>query len=154
MKSNTAELTQSPATNSAGQAAKAGLASASRPKGRARMPEAELIVHRDNDVTIVELRPDTFGQAAAVEQTARDLFDLIEKGGAKKILLDFASVNFLSSQALGVLLTVRLKAAKVGATLVLANVRARFGEILALTNLDKMFAIFDDRAAAIAHLRK
>jgi anti-sigma B factor antagonist len=116
------------------------------------MPSS-LNVENTGDVTVVGFTSESLSQAAAVEQTAKELYAVVEQDGARKVVIDFANVSFLSSQALGMMLTLRLKAAKTGAALVLANVRSRFGEILALTNLDKLFTIFDSREAALGHLR-
>lgn len=118
------------------------------------MADSSLNVETVGDVTVIGFTADGLSQAAGVEQTARELYAVVEQSGAKKFLVDFANVNFLSSQALGMMLTLRLKAAKIGAALVLTNVRARFGEILSLTNLDKLFTMFDTRQAALDHLAK
>lgn len=111
-------------------------------------------VQKSGDVSIVALSPESLAQPLAVEQTARELYAVVEQNRATKVLIDFEDVDFLSSRALGMMLTLRLKAAKAGAELVLANVRTRFGEILRLTNLDKLFTIFDSRQAALMHLQR
>lgn len=117
------------------------------------MAAQNLTIVTDSGITTIEFRPDSFAGALEVEKTGKELYAAVEKGDSKKLILDFGNVDYLSSVGLGVLLTLRMKAAKVGAAAVLANVRARFGEILSLTNLDKLFTIFDSRDAAQAHLR-
>lgn len=117
------------------------------------MAAPNLTIVSEGGITSIDFRPDSFAGALEVEQTGKDLYAAIEKGDSKKFILDFGNVDYLSSVGLGVLLTVRMKAAKVGAAVVLANVRSRFGEILTLTNLDKLFTIFDTRDAAEANLR-
>ena len=67
-----------------------------------------------------------------------------------KILLNFMNVEFLSSAALGKLITLdkKLKAAK--GQLKLSSIRPEIYEVFAITRLNKLFDIHDDEADALA----
>ena len=79
----------------------------------------------------------------------RELFELVEQKRTK-ILLNFMNVEFLSSAALGKLITLdkKLKAAK--GQLKLSNIRPEIYEVFAITRLNKLFDIHDDEADALA----
>ena len=79
----------------------------------------------------------------------RELFELVEQKRTK-ILLNFMNVEFLSSAALGKLITLdkKLKAAK--GQLKLSSIRPEIYEVFAITRLNKLFDIHDDEADALA----
>ena len=85
-----------------------------------------------------------------IQNIARELYLLVEEREARKIVLDFSDVRFLSSQALGVLLTLRRKADRSGAKVILCGIRPELMRVFKLTNLDQMFAFFDGTESALA----
>ena len=78
------------------------------------------------------------------------LSGLVEEGGHRKLLLDFAEVEFLSSAALGVLITLGRKTDAAGGQLKLCRLSADLLELFRLTRLRERFAIHEDEAEAIA----
>ena len=66
-----------------------------------------------------------------------------------KILLNFTSVDFLSSAALGKLITLDKKVKAHGGMLKLSNIQPDIYEVFAITKLNKLFDIRDDEAAAL-----
>ncbi len=106
----------------------------------------------DNDgVTVVNIPNGCMLDGEAIQAVGTKLFDLIDKDSKKNLLLDFADIRFMSSQALGVLLTLRRKAEKGGATIVLTGIREQLMKIFEITNLDTMFSFFDSREEGLAH---
>jgi anti-anti-sigma factor len=63
-------------------------------------------------------------------------------------------VRFLSSQTLGVLLTLRRKADKANITVALAGIRPELIRVFEITNLDKLFGFFDTTEEAVAKLNE
>jgi anti-sigma B factor antagonist len=59
-------------------------------------------------------------------------------------------VEFLSSAALGKLITLNKKANTYQCQLKLSNIRPEIYEVFAITKLNKLFDIRDDEAAALA----
>jgi anti-sigma B factor antagonist len=57
------------------------------------------------------------------------------------VRLDFANVKFLSSAALGKMVTLAKKAKSLSVRLVLCNIDPMIQEVLAITNLKKLFEI-------------
>lgn len=69
----------------------------------------------------------------------QELLDTVEQ--SQTILLDFATVNFLSSAALSTLITTNKRLRNKGGKLILANLPPEVRDLLILTNLIKVFEI-------------
>jgi len=79
-----------------------------------------------------------------------EMFQLIEVENRDKLLLNFSTVDFLSSAALGKLITLDKKMKAHGGTLKLSNIRPEIYEVFAITKLNRLFDIKDDEADALA----
>ncbi|TWT41023.1 putative anti-sigma factor antagonist [Phycisphaerae bacterium RAS1] len=115
------------------------------------MADSSLSISDQSGVHVVGFRDNSILDVLTIQKIGRELYELVEKDGKLKIVLDFENVRFLSSQALGVLLTLKRKADKAGAAVVLARLRPELARVFKITNLDKMFAFFDSQDAALAH---
>jgi len=107
----------------------------------------------------VEITTKSFRRVAVVSVSGRidtstsseletKLQDLMEEG-QKNIILDFSSVEFLSSSGLRVLVTTRKKIRNSGGDIVLANASQRASDSFEIAGLDKLFKSYPDREAAI-----
>jgi len=105
---------------------------------------ANISVVRFNDKKIID--PET------IQELGDELFDLVEKDERRKLVINFANVEFLSSAALGKLITFEKKAKRLGAQLMLTNISPEIFQVFAITNLDKLFQIKDTEADALALL--
>lgn len=77
---------------------------------------------------------------------------LVDEENKQKIIIDFSNVKFLSSHALGIILTLHKKAKGVNGSLCLCGVRKELMKVFTLTDLDKIFRFYpDDKAALAAH---
>ncbi len=88
----------------------------------------------------------------AIQELGQELFDLVERDERKKLVLNFENVEFLSSAALGKLITFDKKAKRSEAQLILTNISPEIFQVFAITNLDKLFQIKDSEADALAIL--
>jgi len=88
----------------------------------------------------------------AIQELGQELFDLVERDDCKKLVLNFENVEFLSSAALGKLITFEKKSKRNGAQLILTNISPEIFQVFAITNLDKLFQIKDSEADALAVL--
>ncbi len=116
--------------------------------------QPSLKVEESQGVTIVSFRDAPILDAVTTQRIARELYAVAENADKRKVVLDFATVRFLSSRALGVLLTLRRKADKAGVNVVLASIRPELVRVFEITNLDKLFGFFDSREDAIARLNQ
>jgi anti-sigma B factor antagonist len=116
------------------------------------MPASPMTVLRQDDLDVVEFAPDAELDSFTMNQIQSDLYALVEDRPGRGVVLDFSNVSFASSQALGCLVTLRLKAARSRAKVVLAAVPEPLMDIVRLTQLDRLYEIFDTREEAIAAL--
>lgn len=113
-----------------------------------------LKLNENDGVTVVSFRDASILDALSIQRIGKELYDIVDALGKKKVVLDFADVRFLSSQALGVLLTMRRKADKTGAKVALAAIRPELFRVFQITNLDKLFSFFDKADDAVADFNK
>src|SRR5215469_3369069 len=74
--------------------------------------------------------------------------------GKKKIVLNMANVSYIDSAGLGTLVATFHSARSQGATLKLANLGAKFKEVLQVTKLMTVFDTYDNEAAAVQSFSK
>lgn len=101
-------------------------------------------------ISVVRFKDHKIIDPEAIQQLGEELFALVEEEEREKIVLNFSGVEFLSSAALGKLITFDKKAKRLGAKLILTNISAEIFQVFAITNLDKLFEIKDSEADALA----
>ncbi len=115
------------------------------------MPEYRHIeVNEVGDVTVVRFRDRKLIEDIRIQELGQELFGLIDGEGRDKLLLNFSQVEFLSSSALGKLITLDKKMKANGGSMKLSNIRPEIFEVFNITKLDRMFDIRDDEADALA----
>jgi anti-sigma B factor antagonist len=102
------------------------------------------------EVTVVRFVDRKILDEANIQELGQELFHLIEDENRRNLLLNFSSVEFLSSAALGKLITLDKKVKAHQGTLKLSNIRPEILEVFAITKLNKLFDIKDDEADALA----
>jgi anti-sigma B factor antagonist len=109
-------------------------------------------VNESANVSVIQFTDEKIIDSETIQEMGQELFDLIEKDQRKKIVLNFANVEFLSSAALGKLITFDKNAKRSKAELILTNISPEIFQVFAITNLDKLFQIKDTEADALAVL--
>jgi anti-sigma B factor antagonist len=79
-----------------------------------------------------------------------DLLELVNDPNHKYILLDFSRVEFLSSAALGRMITLQEKLAALNGRLVLIGLNQQIADVLTITKLDKVLPVANSIAEARA----
>ena len=87
-----------------------------------------------------------------IQIIGNQLFSLVDQDMRRKIVLDFTNVEYLSSAALGKLLTMEKKVRAAGGKLRLCSIRADILEVFKITKLDKVFTIKDNQEKALEGL--
>jgi len=100
-----------------------------------------LVLENNGDVTIVGFVDRRILDEANIQIIADQLFGLVDDQGRRKLILNFHNVEYLSSAALGKLITLHKKLVTVKGKLVLCNISPQIFEVFAITKLDKIFAI-------------
>jgi anti-sigma B factor antagonist len=101
-------------------------------------------------VTVVTFNDSKIIDESEIQEFGQELYDLVERDGRKKIILNFANVEFLSSAALGKLIGFDKRVKQHAAELILCNIRPEIYEVFAITKLTKLFVIKEDESDALA----
>jgi anti-sigma B factor antagonist len=101
--------------------------------------ESRLTLHAIKHVTVVNFHDSSILDMARIQQIADLLYPLVDRNDRRELLLDFTEVEFMSSGALGVLLTLRQKLTKVGGRAVICGMRAELRKVFKIAALDKLF---------------
>ena len=107
-------------------------------------------VNESGKVTVVTFNDSKIIDESEIQEFGQELYDLVERDGRKKIVLNFGNVEFLSSAALGKLIGFDKRVKQHAAQLMLSNIRPEIYEVFAITKLTKLFEIKDDEADALA----
>jgi anti-sigma B factor antagonist len=102
------------------------------------------------DVTVVNFLDKKILDEASIQELGVELFGLVEQENRKSILLNFSNVEFLSSAALGKLITLDRKVKTAKGRLKMSNIRPEIFEVFQITKLNKVFDIRKDEAEAIS----
>jgi anti-sigma B factor antagonist len=107
-------------------------------------------VSKTGDVSVVKFQDRKILDEAAIQELGAELFGLIEVDNRKTILLDFEGVEFLSSAALGKLITFDRKLKTAKGRLKMCGISPGILEVFQVTKLNKVFDIRTDAAEALA----
>ena len=102
------------------------------------------------DVTVANFVDKKILDENNIQLIGNQLFGLVEEDGRQKIVLDFVNVEYLSSAALGKLITLDKKVKAVNGQLRLCSIRPDIYDVFAITRLNKLFDIHDDQESALA----
>jgi anti-sigma B factor antagonist len=108
-----------------------------------------LEVEHIGDVTVVNFVDRKILDEQNIQVIGEQLFSLVDEEGYRKILLNFGNVEYLSSAALGKLITLNKKLQQAGGRLVLCNIDPQIYEVFEITKLDKFFKIAKEEQAAL-----
>ena len=113
---------------------------------------AKLNIRQVGDVTVVDVSGRiTLGEgSAALREVMRDLVTKNQK----KILLNLGEVNYIDSGGLGTLVALHTTAHIAGATIKLANLTKRVGDLLQVTKLLTVFEVHSSEYEALEAFRQ
>lgn len=111
-----------------------------------------LEVSQVGDVTVAKFVDRKILEESNIQELGQELFQLVEEEKREKLILNFAIVDFLSSAALGKLITLDKKVKAHSGKMKLCNIRPEIYEVFAITKLNKLFDIKADEAEALAAL--
>jgi len=96
------------------------------------------------DVTVVNFTDRKILDEQNIQIIGEQLFSLVDELGRRKLLLNFGNVEYMSSAALGKLITLNKKVQASGGRLILCNIDPQIREVFEITKLDKLFDIRND----------
>ena len=118
--------------------------SSSQPPRRRRLEVEDI-----GDVTVVSFTDKKILDEQNIQVIGEQLFGLVDDSGRQKLLLNFSNVEYMSSAALGKLITLNKKVQAAGGKLVLCGIIPQIREVFEITKLDKLFVIRGDEQEAL-----
>jgi anti-sigma B factor antagonist len=109
-----------------------------------------LSVTEQKDIRIVEFTNNKILDEANIKEIGDGLNALVDERAHPKMLLDFTTVDHLSSAALGMLINVNKRVKERNGQLRLANIKPQIFEVFVITKLNKLFRIMGTRPEALA----
>lgn len=107
-------------------------------------------VSKTGDVSVITFTDPKILDEVVIQELGSELFALVDADNRKTILLDFAGVEFLSSAALGKLITFDRKLKTAKGRLKVCGLVPGILEVFQVTKLNKVFDIRAERAEALA----
>jgi anti-sigma B factor antagonist len=108
-----------------------------------------LDIEEVGDVTIAKFIDKKILDENNIQIIGNQLFALIDEDARSKIILDFSNVEYLSSAALGKLITMEKKVKAAKGKLRLCCIRPEIYEVFAITKLNRLFKICEDQERAL-----
>ena len=102
------------------------------------------------DVSIVQFTNNRILDEANIAAIQDTLKALIAERDNPKLLLDFSTVDHMSSAALGMLINANNSIKQRNGQLRLTNIKPQIYEVFVITKLNKLFRIFPSRDEAMA----
>jgi anti-sigma B factor antagonist len=99
---------------------------------------------------IVEFKTTSLMDPMILEEIGRELYRLVDEEDRRRVVLDFEQVQYLSSQAIGIILTLNKKLASLkNSKLVLCGVGPKLLELLKITRLDRILTVKPTQQEAV-----
>lgn len=99
---------------------------------------------------VVEFRTASLMDPVHLEEIGRCLYHLVDAQDQRKIILDFEKVQYLSSQAIGIVLNMNKKLMTLkNSKMILCGVQGRLMELIKITRLDKILTIKPTQREAV-----
>ena len=110
---------------------------------------AGLVITPVGDAIVASFQRPKILDPMEIEPIGQELYALVDQGACRKIVLDFGNVKFLSSQMLGVLITLHKKSAGIKGRVLLCGLSSNLLELFKIVNLQKVLVIVPDRQTAL-----
>jgi anti-anti-sigma factor len=110
-------------------------------------------VQQSGTHTIVEFQTPSLMSPLELEQIGAGLFKLVQGGKPERLVLDFSKVKYLSSQAIGIILTLNKMLTGTsagGENLALCGIGPQLMQLLKITRLDRILNIKPTQKEATA----
>jgi anti-sigma B factor antagonist len=111
------------------------------------------ILTQVNKAAVVEFNIPSLMDPVQLESIQGELFELVDEQDKRLMILDFSKVEFISSQAIGIVIGLNRRLAKLPhSKLLLCGVNGKLMELMKITRLDKVLTIKPSQKEAINSL--
>ncbi len=109
-----------------------------------------LVVKQIDKFTVIEFHTPSLMDAPLLERLGVAVYRLVDEEDRRQLVLDFTQVEFLTSQAIGIILTLKKKVDKLPhGVLVLCGVGPTLLQLIQITRLDRVLTIKPTQADAV-----
>jgi len=102
-----------------------------------------------SQASVISFQSASISDADEINAISNKISDFIEENKPPKLIFDFESVKFFSSQVLGMLINTRTKLSKYNGEVIIIAINPQLHRVFKITNLDKIFRFFPDVKSAI-----
>ena len=100
--------------------------------------------------TVVEFKLDSLMDPLILERLGTDLYRLIDEEDRRRIIFDFEKVQYVSSQAIGIVMAMRKRLGLLkNSRLVLCSLSDKLQQLIKITGLEKLLTIKPTQKEAI-----
>lgn len=117
-------------------------------------PKGMLQTEIRGEILIVRFTSPAIGVGDQVQRLSKELHTLIEQVKPVKLVVDFVSVSFFSSQMLGLLVDIWRRLKDCSGTVVICGINPNLTRVFRITNLDKVFDFYPDADSAVKALAR
>lgn len=111
--------------------------------------EVRTRIRKANRVGVIDIEGEVTGGSGNV---LADAYAQASRDGAKAVLLNFESLEYLNSSGIGLLVTILIRAQRQNQRLLACGLTGHYREIFRLTRLDEAIGIFESEQEALASL--
>jgi len=124
-------------------------------KGENAMPTDDFLdVRMVDGTTVINFRSSHILEAVTIDRISMSLKEMIAAAQVGRFVIGFDQVTYLSSSALGMLISLQRRVAQRKGQLKLAGIRDEVMEVFRITKLDTVFDIYNDVDSAVEAFRK
>ena len=116
----------------------------------ANSSDRRIDIENIDGVTVARLLEKKILDEANIESLGQEMFAMVDKDGYNKIIIDFSLVEYLSSAALGKLITMQKKVATAGGKVALCNIQRDILDVFKITKLDRVLTLCTDLDDALS----
>jgi anti-anti-sigma factor len=116
------------------------------------MADTGLIISEYQGVTSVNFQISSIIEADVVQSIGESLYALVDRQALRKIMLDFSDVKFMSSQMVGVLVSLQSRAKAIKGRVILFAMKPELRRVFQIMNLHKILEFAENEDEALAKL--
>ena len=108
-----------------------------------------IVVEKQDGVSVIRFVDDKIMDSKRIQLVNDELTSVADESKTGGLLLNMENVRFLSSAAINKLIVLDKRVKTIGGEIRLSNLRPEVRDVFSITNLDRLFTIFDSSTEAM-----
>ncbi len=108
-----------------------------------------IVVENQDGISVIHFVDDKIMDTKRIQLVNDELNSVAEENKTGGLLLNMENVRFLSSAAINKLIVLDKRVKSIGGQIRLSNLRPEVRDVFSITNLDRLFSIFDNSTEAM-----